>query len=278
MASEKQEIMTFRTGESLFGVPIQNVLSILGESDKLFCKAFRSKEALGIIEYRGIPVAVIDLAIAGNITSDSVLKSELVDMLLEREQDHIHWLNELEKSLTENEPFTLAREPDLCKFGNWYNSFETRDEELREILVEFDAPHKKIHALADQLINLKKQGDEDKCLSILQRERETTLVKLRSLFARAINQLKSTIKPVFIYLTLDGATPCAAIRVDEIADVEATEDDAFVSMTEMSLPQVNDMEYIKGFLKMGEKGDCLLIDVDILTHHRDMNTEQEKSA
>jgi len=283
MSTETNEIMTFRTGQSLFGVPIQNVLSIMGESDKLFCKAFKSKDALGIMEYRGTPVAVLDLARAGNITSDSDAKLELVEILNDREQDHINWLDTLEKSLVDNEAFTLAKDPHKCKFGLWYDAFETDDEDLKEILVDFDEPHKKIHALADELLGMKDNGELAKALEQLNYEKDTTLAKLRSTFARAVNQLKSTIKPVFIYLTLDGATPCAALRVDEIADVQAANNDDFVAMSDMALPQVNEMDYIKGFLKLGEKGDCLLLDVATLTNQTatvssDNETEQAKSA
>ena len=278
MTENTQEIMTFRTGASLFGVPIQNVLSILGESDKLFCKAFSSKDGLGIIEYRGTPVAVIDLALAGNVQSDSVLKTGLIDTLLTKEQDHINWLDALEKSIIDDEPFTLSRDPVQCDVDHWHKSFHGNDEELTEILVEIDEPHKKIYELADKLDSMKSLGDKDKVLSVLQNERDTTSVKLCGLFARAVAHLRSSIKPVFIYLTLDGITPCAAIRVDEIADVNSAEDDAFVPMSEMALPQVRDMKYIMGFLKMGEKGDCLLIDVEILTNHRDLSSDQQKSA
>jgi len=278
MAEHAKEIMTFRTGASLFGVPIQNVLSILGESDKLFCKAFKSKEALGVIEYRGTPVSVIDLAIAGNITSDSILKSELIDLLQAREQDHIAWLAALEKAIVENAPFTLSKDPKTCEFGRWYDTFETQDQDLQEIVLEFQDPHIKIHAIADTLLTLTAQGEKEKALELLQVERETTFVKLRSLFARAIGQLKGSIKPVFIYLTMDGVTPCAAMRVDEIADVHAVSENAFVPMKDMALPQVNNMDYIKGFVKMGEKGDCLLIDVETLTNHRALQIPQQKSA
>ncbi len=278
MAEQMQEIMTFKTGDSLFGVPIQNVLSILGESNKLFCKAFKSKDALGVIEYRGIPVSVLDLAVAGNIVSGSERKAELIDILLAREQEHIDWLDALEKSIANNEPFTLAKDPAQCQFGLWYDAFQTQDEELQDILQGFDVPHRKIHALADQLLNMKRDGDQNAALALLKTERSTTFVKLRGLFSAAISHLKSSIKPVFIYLTLDGSTPCAAMRVDEIADVHSVASDAFVAMADMALPQVNDMAYIKGFLKMGEKGDCLLVDVEVLTNHRDMSIEEKKTA
>lgn len=278
MSYEIKEIMTFRTGDSLFGVPIQNVLSIMGETDNLSCKSFRSKEGLGIIEYRGTPVSVIDLAIAGDIVSDTESKKLLIETLKEREQDHINWLNALEVSLETDAAFTLARDPHKCKFGMWYDTFETKDEDLREILKDFDEPHKKIHALADTLCDLKAAGETEQSIEILKLERVTTLPKLRLLFNRAITQLQSTIKPVFIYLTLDGATPCAAIRVDEIADVESVEENSFVSMNDMALPQVNDIDYMTGFIKLGDKGDCLLIDVNILTKHRSIAQDQAKTA
>jgi len=278
MTLDATEIMTFRSGQSLFGVPIQNVLSIMGESDKLHCKAFSSKESLGILEYRGTPVAVLDLAVAGNITSDSVAKHALVKQLEDYEQEHVDWVKSVDNAIEDNKVSSIDTDSHHCKFGLWYDSFETDDEDLLEIIKEFKVPHESLHDLIAGVI--KQYDHEDKLASTeaITRIRENNLSKLNSIFQRAINQLKSSIKPVFIYLTLDGTTPCAAIRIDEIADVQQVKEDSFVSMEEMAMPQVNDMEYIKGFLKLGEKGDCLLIDVGILTNHRDLNVSEAKSA
>jgi len=259
------EIMTFRSGENLFGLPIQQVLTITGEREDLHCKAFRSKETLGISEYQGIPVAIVDLAKANNVTSINEQKRQLIDTLKMREQDHIDWLNALEDALTNDVEFTKARDPHMCAFGKWYDSFKTEDEDLRNILNEFDSPHKKIHSLADKLLDMKVDGKLQQCLDILNDERETTLKHLISLFDRVRGQIMTSIKTVFIFLTIDSSTPCVSLCVDEISDVETVADDGYTSMSDMAIPLIeSSIQYLSGYQKLASGNDCLLIDLELL--------------
>jgi len=265
MNTEITEIMTFRSGENLFGLPIHQVLTITGEQDDLHCQAFRSKETLGISEYQGVPVAIVDLAKANNITSINEQKKQLIETLKLREQDHIDWLSALEDALTNDEEFTKARDPHMCAFGKWYDSFKTDDEDLRNILNEFDSPHKKIHSLADKLLEMKKEGELQKCLDILNAERETTLAHLINLFERVRSQITTSIKTVFIFLTVDGSTPCVALCVDEIADVETVAENGFTSMTDIAIPlMASTIKYLSGYQKLASDNDCLLIDLELL--------------
>jgi len=89
--SNQSEIMTFRSGHNLFAVPITNVLSIAGETENLSCKAFRGNEMLGVAEYRGMPVSIIDFAKANGTVALCDEKKVLIDTLLMREKDHVDW-------------------------------------------------------------------------------------------------------------------------------------------------------------------------------------------
>lgn len=277
MSNVTTEIMTFRSGENLFGLPIHQVLTITGVQEDLHCKAFRSKETLGISEYQGIPVAVVDLAKANNIESTNAQKMQLVETLKIREQDHIDWLNALEDSLKNDVEFVKARDPHMCAFGKWYDNFKTDDEDLTAILREFDRPHKKIHALADTLFEMKANGEIEQCLIKLQEERDTTLAHLISLFDRVRNQITSGIRTVFIYLTLDGSTPCVALCVDEISDVEQVAENGFSSMADIALPMMDSsIKYLSGYQKLQSDNDCLLIDLELLLSNPALSRKQSK--
>ena len=54
----------------------------------------------------------------------------------------------------ENGKFTLARDPHQCAFGKWFDNFKTDNIAVSEVLKKFDAPHKRIHALADEIEEL----------------------------------------------------------------------------------------------------------------------------
>jgi len=279
MNANINEIMTFRSGISLFGIPIHQVLTITGEQEDLHCKAFRSKETLGITEYQGIPVAIVDLAKANNIESINEQKKQLIETLKIREQDHIDWINALEDSLISDIEFTKSRDPRMCEFGKWYDSFNTDDEDLRSLLKEFDAPHKKIHALADTLLDMKTEGELQKCIEILHDERETTLKHLINLFERVRSQITTSIKTVFIFLTVDGNTPCVALCVDEISDVETATKNGLTSMSEIAIPLIDStMKYLSGYQKLLSDNDCLLIDLELLLSNPSLKKNQSKAS
>ena len=279
MSTTTSEIMTFRSGLNLFGLPIEQVLTISGVQEDLHCKAFRSKETLGISEYQGIPVAVVDLAKANNVESINDQKTELVKMLKVREEDHIDWINALEDSLKNNVEFVKARDPHMCDFGKWYDNFKTDDEDLQIILKEFDAPHKRIHSLADKLFDMKAKDEIEECLKILETERSTTLAHLIGLFSRVRNQIESGIRTVFIYLTIDGSTPCVALCVDEISDVESVSSEDFSSMKDIALPMMDvGMKYLAGYQKLSSEKDCLIIDLELLLSNPELNRKQSKAS
>jgi len=273
------ELMTFRSGDILFGIPITQVLTITGEQEILHCKAFAGKETLGISEYQGVPVAIVDLARTNNITSTNETKKEWVNLLKLREQDHIDWINALEDTLVNGTPFSKARDPHKCAFGEWYDNFKSDDQELSSVLAEFDAPHRKIHALADKLLDLKANDDIQACLTILSEERNTTLKYLLSLFERMRSQILSSIRTVYIYLTIDGATPCVALCVDEITDVETVVESGFTSMSTMALPtDQSSLQYLSGYQKLTSDNDCLLVDLELLLSNPSLSQKHSQAS
>jgi chemotaxis signal transduction protein len=142
----------------------------------------------------------------------------LIDMLDQRKQDHLDWMEALEASLESGTEFTKAKDPHQCAFGRWYDHYHTNDEELRAIMVQFDEPHKRIHSLAENLLSMVK--DENKvaeALRILNDERHSTLKQLLRLFGQAKSRLSDMLKPVVVILHANDRS--YAVELDSIDQI-----------------------------------------------------------
>jgi len=145
-------------------------------------------------------------------------KTALLSVLTERENDHVEWINLLENTIKASVVFTKVANSKDGSFDKWHRSFYTRDETLKELLESFDKSHKKLHALAEPLITLRDNGKQDGALERLAQERTPTLRRLRALFSRGRDQIRSGMGQVLLFITLDGKTPRCALMIDEIND------------------------------------------------------------
>jgi purine-binding chemotaxis protein CheW len=254
---------SFWIGDSLFAINLDQVLSVEQDSSNIVPDPFEGRGALGIVKHRGVPVRVFDFSEFLGVTSCEQQKHSLIETLVEREQDHVGWLNALEHSLKTGEAFSKARDPHQCAFGKWYDQFNTRDADLMEILSQFDEPHKRIHSLADHLLTLKDRGQLEQALKELEIERVTTLGQLRRLFDRARGQISDSIKSVLLFITTDGKEPRVALRLNEISDMIGF---SRSQVTKTGSLGVADNERLAGvfagYLSTGGDNDCLLVDVE----------------
>ena len=258
--SEALTVFTFWI--ELFAIDIANILSITQDLDSLLKTPVKSKGLTGIINYLGCPVAVYNFAEMLSISSTREIKAGLVELLDAREKDHVDWVNALEKSLKEDMPFEKARDPHMCSFGKWYDKFETRDEALTDIISRFDGPHKKIHALADELLGLKESGKLEIALEKLKVAQTTTLNSLKKHFTHARDQITESLHTVVINITNDGSKPVIALQIDEIHEVMNFTKTDLIGLEQIGLDAIEGMDgYFRGYLG-GEdnKSSCLLLD------------------
>ncbi len=266
---EALTVFTFWIGDELFAIDIANILSITQDLDSLLKTPVKSKGLTGIINYLGNPVAVYNFAEMLSIPSTREIKSGLVELLNAREQDHIDWIDALEKSLKNDVAFEKARDPHKCAFGKWYDKFETRDEALNEIMTRFDEPHKQIHALADELLSLKEDGKLDIALDKLHTARISTLNYLKKHFSHARDQIEDSLHTVVINITNDGSTAVVALQIDEIHEVMNFKQEDLISLEKIGLDAVEGMEgYFRGYLGgKDNKSSCLLLDTKNLLNN-----------
>jgi len=264
--SEVLTVFTFWVGDELFAINIENILSVTQDLDNLLQPPIKSRGLMGIINYMDEPVAVYNFAEMLAIPSTRQVKSGLVELLNAREQDHVDWIDALEISLKNNVPFEKVRDPSLCVFGKWYDKFQTRDEALMDILKNFDKPHKEIHALADELLDLKEKGQLDDALEKLRIARITTLNYLIKYFSHARSQIEESLHTVVINITNNGVNPLVALQIDEIHEVMNFRQSDLRGLERMGLDVVLEMEGLfKGYLGSDDnQSSCLLLDTSNL--------------
>jgi chemotaxis signal transduction protein len=212
--------ITFRAGSAHYALSVYHVRYITAlESISTRTAPDRDgRPPQQVFDYEGdaIPLYRFNHSIGANSQTDE--SKELIELLMARRQDHVDWIDALEHSLLSGEPFSKAKDPHKCAFGLWYDAFEANDAELREILARFDSPHKRIHSLAERLLNMAENGREDEAKRILDEERYTTLKELMGLFAQATTRLEDIAKPVVLVLEASGRT--FALEVENLGDMQ----------------------------------------------------------
>ena len=255
----KLAAITFVTSEAAFAVPLEQVLYIEKDIKRNLQVNDLDEFNHEVITFQNNTVQLYDFNRLMGSENHQQAMSRLVSKLDEMEQQHKDWLDSLEISLKENIPFTKALDPTKCAFGLWHSQFETENEELSEVLSRFDEPHKKLHGLAKQLLELSK-SDHEKALAILNQERLNTLAELIHLFHLAKERALSSVRPIILFVEHNEGK-VTALRLDNINDI-LTFDRKVFSRDDSSegILKSKDRDFVvEGFLRDGESAPLMLI-------------------
>lgn len=255
----KLAAITFVTSEAAFAVPLEQVLYIEKDIKRNLQVNDLDEFNHEVITFQNNTVQLYDFNRLMGSENHQQAMSRLVSKLDEMEQQHKDWLDSLEISLKENTPFTKALDPTKCAFGLWHSQFETENEELSEVLSRFDEPHKKLHGLAKQLLELSK-SDHEKALAILNQERLNTLAELIHLFHLAKERALSSVRPIILFVEHNEGK-VTALRLDNINDI-LTFDRKVFSRDDSSegILKSKDRDFVvEGFLRDGERAPLMLI-------------------
>lgn len=256
---ETLEVITFEADGTRYAVPIEQVRYIQ-KDNVATTRIDTDKGPHHVVRFEGQPIPVLDFAEWTGGKAVYRTNKELIDILTQREQDHIDWLDALELSLRSGAPFTKARDPHQCAFGKWYDTFTTDDDMLADLMRDFDEPHQRIHALADKLLATKETEGVDAALNLLQRERVFTLARLQELFADAKDRLRSITRPVLVFLVKQNGQ-LVAIRLNGLSDIE-TYSWAEFSPYEPFSTHSRVLPIIQGYLQPKKNKACPLVLLD----------------
>ena len=96
---------------------------------------------LGVMRWNGgsLPIVSMRRLFALPTIEDSVEQFSVM------RQMHLDWIDALNDSVNNHKPFTKATDPHKCKFGMWYDNYDTQNISMRFILNKIGSPHEAIH-------------------------------------------------------------------------------------------------------------------------------------
>lgn len=218
-AANSTSYLTFKSGSASFALNVNSVRYITSAAAIKTREAPDDKKRMHqIFDFDGQATELYHFCDIIGSSSQQQEVTDLLALLSLRKQDHIAWINALEHSLQTGEPFTKATDPHKCAFGLWYDHYIPLDAELAAIMVRFNAPHQRIHSLAEQLLTMAKAPERvAEALAILQSEKLSTFKELLTIFEMATSRLQDMLKPVIIILASEYSN--FAIELDNIGDI-----------------------------------------------------------
>lgn len=218
----------FRLRDQFFGVPVSQTQEMLVVPT--VTPVPRAPDYVrGVINLRGKVMPLVDLRLRLNLASSLEEMEALAGMLEKREEDHRNWLAELEASVREQRKFRLTTDHHACAFGKWYDSFQTDNLRLAGLLLKFDAPHQRIHAVGKEVEALAARKDFDAAFALIDRTRDTVLAKMIVLFNEARETIRKTNTEIAVVVERQGRT--LALTVDAVDSVEALDPGTLADMS-----------------------------------------------
>ena len=201
----------------LHGIDSAFVRSFLHLSE-VFSIPDKPEYCRGLIRYGDLMIPAIDLRVFLKMRSAETDAQELSQMMKKRKADHVHWMDTLFRSVTENTPFTLATDCHECAFGKWFDAYQTDDIGMKQYLRRFKKPHEAIHNIAQKALERRDKRDLDGALEIIEQTRNNELREMLALFDEFDAAYSASRKEIVIVLSDDIST--AGIIVDEILALE----------------------------------------------------------
>lgn len=183
----------------------------------------------GVINLRGHVIHCVDLRVMMGLNALRTDIETFTEMLSERENDHVIWINELEASVKEHREFKLTSDPHACAFGKWYDNFTTSNVVLAVQLRKFDKPHKSIHHSATIVKELVEHDKYEEALTVIEMVKNEDFREMMTLFS----QLKTTYAASRheIAIIIEGSNGRSfGLIVDEVISVEPIHGDSIESL------------------------------------------------
>ncbi len=175
------EYLVFTVNKRQFGVLGSEVVSVINMPDTTAVPNMPD-EMRGVISFQNGSTPLLDLRVIFGDMPRNKETEELVQNMALRRQDHINWLNKLKDEVFNDKPITVQTDPSKCKFGIWYDKFQTDNGNLRKYMDRFDAPHQEIHHVAVEAAELIRNGQRDQAKTLVRETEEGVLARLLSLF------------------------------------------------------------------------------------------------
>lgn len=215
--TEEQQLVFFAK-DVQFAIPISTVREMLPLQEVI--RIPNAPDWMrGVINVRNETFRLIDFRKRVDMQGLEDEEDELISQLEQREEEHKNWIDKLEEAVTEETAFEGELDPHKCKFGQWYDNFESNNTDVMFELKKFDRPHKAIHATADEAIKLRDEGKKEDAMELIENRRNGELARLVELFDSLRGYIRGGRKEVIILVETD--TEKFAVVVDKVEVVES---------------------------------------------------------
>jgi purine-binding chemotaxis protein CheW len=253
-SSKNLPFVLFQVKDGLYALGSERVREIV-MLPKVIAVPNVPPEIRGVINLRGKIIRLMDLRVMLGLPSAKTEVEELIQLLHEREQDHLNWLTELESCVRERRPFKMARDPHLCKFGVWYHKFKTDNTLLKMALKKMEKPHAIIHASAADILLMAERGDMDGAQALLAARRNRELVELVKLFNEVRRLLREHHRELAI--VVESGEKRFAFSIDQVEAVERIPEESIEPMSEALVGRNENLKWRLG--KRGKTNQTILL-------------------
>jgi chemotaxis signal transduction protein len=207
----------------VFGVPVSRVRDILpiGTTNAL---PNAPAYVRGVGSIRGEMRVLLELRTVLGLHGRRLEREERLRNFRQRRQDHIDWLDELTACVEEGRPFKKALDPTACAFGRWYKTFRSSDALVNIKLRAFDVPHRRVHSVGVQVVDLMAKGEVERARACVEAARARELAALLHLFDEAEPLMAFEVPEVTILL--DTGDSSVGLIVDEVRELAALAPDS----------------------------------------------------
>lgn len=238
-----------------YGISCESVLS-LSQLPKVTSMPAVPPEIRGVINFRDKIIQLVDtrtLLRTKTITEDIKEFNEIID---QRCQDHLNWINTLEATVNNNTEFALTTDPHKCAFGKWYDNYNINNSNLMfsSVFAKFDKPHKAIHQIAIRVKELTAKGDKKAALELIESTKNTELEQMLHLF-KEIKEAYVDSKKEIVVTIGENEQHCLSLSVDKITAIEHL----FEIDEDLIRDSITSTEYIAGIGKRKDGSVAFLL-------------------
>lgn len=266
--------LLFKIADSLYCVSSRHVISI-STMPKYNPVPGAAEGVSGIIKFRGEVVPVVDMRMIFDIPTLQHEYENFVEMLENRKNDHIRWVDELERSHQIGEKFKLATDPHKCAFGKWYDKFHTDSQSVDFHMRKIADPHNKLHAAAIEMDTCSLEDtiirQEDCSDAVMNQIKTQYMPEILGLLEEAKNVFHNTYRSMLIILRNEKTQ--IGLIVDEVLSIQEMEE---VNMDQHTF-SFNHSPYISTAKQMEDKGELILVldEEKLLNRYSDIKMDEE---
>src|SRR6056297_2922888 len=123
-----------------------------------------------------------------------------INYISEKENEHLEWVNELNRAIMLNNSFEGELDHTECDFGKSYyelinsEEFNNMSIEQQEVLLNIEKPHQNLHNSADKIVDILKSknlSSKAEAIKVFKNETLPSLNHVQNLFSEYKNQLQT---------------------------------------------------------------------------------------